>query len=388
MSSARPELRRLLGVLALLIVYVSLYPFRFRVMPVPIEPAWSPVDMVANVLLFLPFGLLVRWMAGGPQRHAKAAGAGLGNFREPRVVRNRLTLLLLAGAALAAVLQWLQVLVPGRQPSLMDVAMNWIGLGAGAAAAPWLSPHRWQRFGRFWLDSRAGLLVLCWLAAQLSPYLPTHPMRAIARQLYAWQQLPWQLPTLLAHSLAWLLVLRLLWRRVGWQPIAALLAVALLPQTWLLGNTLTRDEWLAPLLAVAVFAAGFRSLKLLLLLSLLLLAWRGLAPWHWLTLPLPFHWLPFGGLVAAPVPFALATLAEKAFWYGSLYELGVRVGWRQRPWLLVLLGLLLAIEIAQCWLPGHRAELTDLIVLLLMVLLLRTVASESDRDNALPTGSA
>ncbi|NQD36894.1 hypothetical protein HPT27_07630 [Permianibacter sp. IMCC34836] len=362
MSSARPELRRLLYVLTLLIVYVSLYPFRFRVEPIPFEPAWSAVDMLANVLLFLPFGLLARWLAG-PGHDASHA------------TRNRLALLLLAGAALAAVLQWLQVFVPSRQPSLMDVGMNWIGLGLGAGLAPWLSPTRWQHLGRFWLDSRAGLLVLCWLAAQLSPYLPGNPLRAIERQLFLWQQLQWQFELLAAHTLAWLIVLRLLRPALAPWRLGALIAVCVLLQPWLMGNGLLREELLAPLAAGLLHALGLRSLRLLLWLTVLMVLTKALSPWHPMTVAQPFRWLPFGGLVNAPVPFALATLAEKAFWLGCLYELGLRIGWRERRWLVLLLLLLVALEFGQRWLPGHRAELTDPLLLLLMVLLLRTAAA-------------
>lgn len=361
MPPHRPELRRLLYVLALLIVYVSLYPFRFRVEPIPFEPAWSPVDMAANVVLFLPFGLLARWLSGEGHDASHAT-------------RNRLALLLLTGAALAAVLQWLQVFVPSRQPSLMDVGMNWIGLGLGAGIAPWLSPRRWQHLGRFWLDSRAGLLVLCWLAAQLSPYLPANPLRALERQFFLWQQLHWQWQVLAAQTLAWLIVLRLLWRPLGARLLIALVAATLLPQPWLIGNSLLREELLAPLLAGVLFVLGLRSLRVLLGLSVLVVLCRALSPWQVMTVPQPLHWLPFGGLVSAPLPFALATLAEKAFWFGCLYELGVRIGWREQRWLLVLLGLLLTLEFVQRWLPGHRAELTDPLLLLLMVLLLRTAA--------------
>lgn len=360
---ARRGLLRLLVVLALLIAYVSLYPFRFRTDLVLPEPPYSAVDMVANVLLFLPFGLLARWLSG------------VGHAAD-RATRNRLALWLLAGASLAAALQWLQLFVPGRLASLMDVGMNWIGLGCGAAMAPWLSPRRWQRLDTFWFDSRAGLLLIAWLSAQLSPFLPGEPGRAWLRQLFLFNSLDWQWWVFAGQVLGWWLIWSLLTlpRRIG----VALVVLTLAVQPWLLGNVLRREELFAPLLAAGCLVAFGRQPRLLLVLVVAYLTGRGLQPFHWGPVG-DFVWLPFTGVITTPFPHALAVLAEKAFWYGGLYELGCRLGWSPRRWLLLaMLGLLL-LEIMQLGLPRHRAELTDPLLFGLMALLLKQVRETAGR---------
>ena len=369
MPSPRAVLHRLLLVLTLLIVYVSLYPFRFRVEHGMVEPPWSAVDMVANVLLFLPFGLLVRWLADAAAGQPSASGWR----QEPgRGVRNHLALWLLVGAALAAGLQGLQVFIPGRLASLMDVGMNWVGLGLGAALAAWLSPQRWQRYGRLWLASAAGLLTLLWLAAQLSPYLPGNPARAWARQSLLFLELPWQWLLFAGQALAWLILLRLFGAGLNRWLAALVVGLTLALQPWLMGGLLRQEELLAPFVAVLLFGLGLRQPALLFVLLLGFLFWRGFWPLALRAEP-SFHWLPFGGLLAAPLPFALATLAEKAFWYGCLYELGRQSGWPERRVLLVLFAVLSGIELGQVMLAHHRAEITDLLIAGVMLMLLRAL---------------
>ncbi|HEX4910417.1 MAG TPA: VanZ family protein [Permianibacter sp.] len=356
-APARPGLGRLLAGLALLISYVSLYPFRFRPEIAMVEPPFSAMDMVANILLFLPFGLLARWLAAEGHDDRPAA-------------RNRLALWLLAGAALAAALQWLQLFVPGRLASLMDVGMNWIGLGLGAAIAPWWSPSRWQGASRLWLGSRFGLLLLCWLAMQLSPFLPSDFERAWARQSYLFTGLRWQTLLWLGQVLGWLLLLALAEQRLRRRHWLLLMLTALALQPWLQGNVLRAEELLAPPVALLLYRLGLHRSAWLLALLVALLLVRGLMPWPGQASGY-FHWLPFGAVVTAPFPHALATLAEKAFWYGCLFELGCRLGWSPRRWLgLAVMGLLL-LELAQLNLPRHRAELTDPLLLVVMAALLR-----------------
>lgn len=362
MHSARPGLRRLLWLLSLLIVYLSLYPFRFGGTPVVSEPPWSVLDMVANVLLFLPFGLLARWLA--------EAGS-----------RNQLAILLLLGAALAAGLQWLQLLVPGRLASLLDVGMNWLGLGLGAWLAPWLTPwlpaQPGPRPGLAGLGAAVGLLLLCWLVAQLSPFVPASPGRAWARQVFALERWPWQFALCFSQALAWMLLLSLVRAELGprwrWWPALLVVLATLALQPWLIGNVLRWEELVAPLLALAGYALGLGRPRWLLVLVLVWLGWRGLSPFHLQPVQQPFHLLPFGALVQTPLPFALAVVAEKAFWYGGLCELGWRSGWRSGRWPVVAALLLLALEWGQRSLPGHRAESTDPLLLLVMALLLHTV---------------
>ncbi len=377
MKITRRMLLRLLLLVTLLIVYVSLYPFRFRWQAIPFEPIWSAPDMVANLLLFMPFGALARLLAATTP---DAVDSDAVPDRPTRRERNVLALALLAGALLAAVLQWLQIFVPGRQPALMDIGMNWIGLGLGAALTPVRWSGRWQAAGQFWLGSRAGWLLLVWLLAQWSPLLPERPARALARLeafgLWPFSRLPLDWVACAVATVSWLLVLALLPASWRFGKRAGFVLLVLLPQPWLLGGSLRPHELLAPLLAgfVATVAIGCRmesrrwSLLFALLAAALLL--RGWWPWQWLSVPRPFHLWPLEALMRSPIVLALPILAEKLFCYGALLETAQRAGWPSRPVLVWLTLAVLMIELGQCWLPGHRPESTDVLLLWLMAGLL------------------
>src|SRR5690606_26010411 len=111
----------LLLIVAALIVYGSLYPFEFALANadsralhrlLTIDPlGTSRSDILANVALFVPFGLVGVTAAGGQ------------SLRPMRIL-----LVLLFGLALAVALQVAQLFIPSRVPTLTDVVWNGLGL--------------------------------------------------------------------------------------------------------------------------------------------------------------------------------------------------------------------------------------------------------------------
>jgi glycopeptide antibiotics resistance protein len=113
----------LLAVVVALIVYVSLYPFRFAADgPSMIDAldqlAWARAgrsEMLNNVLLYLPFGFCVALLV------------------EPRFGRTAgLLMAVVAGALLSVSMELLQASVPMRVTSLKDLSLNSVGALAGA----------------------------------------------------------------------------------------------------------------------------------------------------------------------------------------------------------------------------------------------------------------
>lgn len=78
----------------------------------------SLFDMAQNILLFLPLGFFL----------ASAADSRKHPFR-------RLAPALWAGLLLSGAVETLQVLIPGRYPSFLDILLNALGSLAGAYAA-------------------------------------------------------------------------------------------------------------------------------------------------------------------------------------------------------------------------------------------------------------
>lgn len=94
----------------------SLRPFSFCL---TCDFRWL-ADLVANVGLFVPFGLAAGWRAKSPWR------------------------VVLAGALLSTTVELLQMVIPGRDPSLRDILSNTTGAALGAMLAyrprTWLTP--------------------------------------------------------------------------------------------------------------------------------------------------------------------------------------------------------------------------------------------------------
>lgn len=154
---------------ALLIVYASLHPFSdwlspmqadARLLWLPWPRYWIPVDIVFNLLGYLPFGFLI------------AAGAlRTGRARSKAVLRS-----VLIGTGLSLLMEWLQILLPMRVPSMPDWLLNSAGSLLGAAialAADMLGLfERWQRLRERLFSVQAGAgfaLLLLWPAALLVP---------------------------------------------------------------------------------------------------------------------------------------------------------------------------------------------------------------------------
>ncbi|MFN7857671.1 MAG: VanZ family protein, partial [Acidovorax sp.] len=107
-------------VYAVLIVFASLFPFDgwraqgidpivFLLAPMP-PPYWSGFDVTINIAGYVPLGFL---MALAMVRSGWARGA--------------LWMATLAGALLALAMEFLQIYLPRRVPSNMDLALNAAG---------------------------------------------------------------------------------------------------------------------------------------------------------------------------------------------------------------------------------------------------------------------
>nr|WP_276598354.1 VanZ family protein [Roseateles koreensis] len=148
----------LLAYLALLL-YASLYPFwpwtwppgmaLFDLIGLPWPRYFGAFDMWANVLGYLPLGLL---------GFAAALRTGRG-------LKTGLAWGLLPAPALSFGMETLQYFLPGRVPSLLDWTLNvsgaWLGVGAGVLLNAFGGLRRWQDVRDYWFQPHcAGALAL------------------------------------------------------------------------------------------------------------------------------------------------------------------------------------------------------------------------------------
>jgi glycopeptide antibiotics resistance protein len=272
----------LLAVVVALIVYVSLFPFRFAVDgPSMVEAlgrlTWARAgrsEMLNNVLLYLPFGFCVALLV------------------EPRFGRvPGLVAATLAGALLSLGMELLQASVDVRVSSLKDLSLNSLGAFAGAVMgstwhalgarmAPQSTPH-----GR----SRAVVITILvlWFLARLWPLLPDIGLRQLksaVRPLFQPRIDPAELVT---FFVGWLVVAQAVFhstrRQRAVDTFLIVIAVVLVGRTITSGNTLVTAELAAIALLLPVLVAlnrlpdGTRSMLIAGLLGTWL-AWTAVQP--------------------------------------------------------------------------------------------------------------
>ena len=387
MLPAKPVSRARLPavVYLLLIVYGSLYPFSgwhtppdgvWEFVTAPWSRYVSRSDIITNILVYLPFGVLVA-----------------------RSLRYRCTpiaafmLALCVGALLSFSMESLQAFLPLRVSSRLDWLLNGLGtlLGALLAAlvqARWaplralvMLRHRWFLPGH---TAELGLTVLgMWTLAQLIPLL-------LFLDLDSWQKGLWSLwralqqPSLLhwqqliADSLgiAGLGLFVMLYARSAksLMPLyVVFVVVVLLLRVPVMSWRLSLETGAAAVLGLSGAMALLRSphgMRLaaatLAILASLILA--KLAPEFslWFKPPREINWIPFAGrmhslfglaeILAGLWPFfALAALAQAA------------APQRFHAWMggAALVLILIALEIAQQGVPGHRPDITNVLLALI-----------------------
>ena len=401
MLGSRPvTARRLPAVLLLLylvfLAYGSFFPFHFRHDPDafarflahPIPRRLSLSDVAANVLLGMPFGVLMvwgRWASGSP-------GAGLARVA-------------LIDALLAAAVEAGQLFVPGRLSSAADVVAQTLGSAAGFLAARALLAGAPDALGPAvarGLRRRPVLVLLAVLVAALTadalyPYVPTFDVSSVWHNLKAGQ---WRPFASLAHAF-WpdLLVEKVL----AYAALGALARLALEPcppgpaaaLAWGGATALAAGLEGAKILIVgrspnvdtvglaALGALGGATLgpalgqwppvrrhaaALLVALAAGFLVYEELTPWSFVgsldaaRARLPrVEWIPFASYYGADFQSALFDFGKKLVMGGALGA-AMRHAWARAPlWVVPLLGALLeALQVLQ---PAHIASTTDVLVL-------------------------
>ncbi|MBS1832559.1 MAG: VanZ family protein [Acidobacteria bacterium] len=331
---------------SLFVIHLSLYPWRF-------EPGrWKPwtgllpetrgtwMDSVANIVLYLPFGLAA--------------------FR----CFPSLTRVTLAGALLSLSMECLQMFAPYRDSSLRDLFCNTLGATLGAVTVLWAQPflpHRKKQR----LDPVEAIFFLCWVLWFTFPLIPVLRVSAVQS---TWASLwhPGWPPSLFAvlDPLLGGWVLGTVLRR---RPLWLLAALAVLPlQGFFLNQTFSvwrvvfaiAGSGVAALLGTPknpVAAAG--------LLCLWLMA-RELYPFRLPdadAMPLPFSWVPFEGLLHNGQDSSYRTLFGKMFLHLSVVW-GLRRALPGGPWIVPLaipVAISFACEWMQRYLPGRTPEITE-----------------------------
>ena len=367
--AARAELLAVLIVLVL-VTYGSFFPFKY----VPHEASWrdittllgppagklSVIDIVGNVLLFIPLGALL-------------ASSGLKAWRWPLVA---------VSVVVAILIQYFQFWFPGRHPSALDALLNFIGLfiglGLGRMALALLARWNPKNLEKPQLVPIATILLLLWVVYRWFPLVPTLDLQNVRnglKPLLHWDDIG---AVDVVRSLAgWLVFLRLTrysaLQRIGYFGIAAISLAVLAAQPIFAGNQIRPSHLAGCLLALLIFPlfkSGRASMVVLTALLATSITLSALAPGQGQAVETQWvrdlSWIPFSGFLQGSLITNIASLIEKCFLYGSLLFFLRYLGLSIATASLLVAPALFTLEWIQQSIPGRTPEITDPLLALLL----------------------
>ena len=347
--------------IAALILYASLYPWHFVAVELSASPLWILLhswntgphnrrfisDVLVNVFLYIPLGASA-WLAF--RRHLHPFLAAM--------------LAISLGIALSASAEMLQLFIPGRDCSALDLTNNSIGTALGVLLGVPLTGIRRERLGRL-RDRPAASLLALWLASVLFPFFPVTRFGGLTAGFRGFVMSPVDMPAVIASALMWCVAGFLMARTgvrlaVGW--LAILMFVLLPMQFVIVSHSLSRADVAGAVCGLVLFAILRRVPGRYSAVAggvTALLVWRGLTPFHFATVR-EFVWIPFGGsLESGDWQNGIRILLNKLSLYGSAIWLVRRAGVRYSYATAAVASVLGCIEVAQIWIPEHVAEITD-----------------------------
>jgi VanZ family protein len=353
----------LLGVIAFLIVFGSLYPFSFRATPDrPIDlpglftlAGMTRSDVAANVLLYLPFGACVAWLAAA--RHGRLIALAAATA---------------TGCVLSLAIEFAQLFETRRVASFADLAANTAGTFAGAALALAIAQAERRRhaspFAGLLHQPVAAALLASWIGFRLAPFAPVLDAGKWATAFAPLAQGGWFASAAFpSHCLAWLVVLALCRQLAPARPAvvaAGAMAAVLAGRVLFAGMALETAEIAGMASALALWwpLARLSRARLALALACALVAWvaiEGLAPFDFQIAQDRFALLPFGESLTRYRATNLADMFLRCFTNGALVWLLVQGGLSALAAAGLGAGIVFSVEFLQTWIPEQTAEITD-----------------------------
>ncbi len=366
------------------VLHGSLYPYEFHTPPDSLGPVTallgsglSPRDsfgeMIANILLYMPFGFFAMLSLRCRWRFAIVTAVGL---------------------ALCTAIELAQFYDAGRVTSLSDVCLNTLGTMIGALAVSIVRTPTISISLRKSLTQPVPLILLfAMLGYRLYPYVP-----AIDLHKY-WHTVK---PILLHPAIDATDALRYfaLWLTASFlisdavRVRAALLAIGfaifvLGAKIIIVNQSLSLSEIVGAATAVLLWLAVIRRTRrpaaiVAAVLCAMIVMWR-LQPFEFYGIGGPFGWVPFRSLLQGSFGINVQSFCEKAFLYGSLVWVLARAGFDLRVSTAAAAILVLLTSVAETHLPGRSAEITDAVITLIMGVIFIALSGGYVSERRLPS---
>ncbi len=348
-----------------MIAYGSLYPFAFHAVPDGIGPFrtllgnWNDTpgrgDFLSNILLYMPLGFIGALSVG------KRAGP------------KQLFTTILIGAALSFTIESTQYYDYGRDPQATDFYANTLGTVIGACAG-WFfgQDFRWPLVADISANRAPALLLSAWLGYRLYPYVPTidlHKYWSALKPVFLYPEIT--LNALFRHAAIWLAICVMIEKIVGGERAGGLIrrfvAFLLFSCVLVISTTVTLSQILGIALAFGIWQAlptsRVRVLAAAAAMGAYVVVFR-LDPFVFSPAPGHYSWTPFLSFMQGSIDIDVRSFFEKVFLYGGLIWLLGEAGMAVRLSTVIVAGIVFAASIAEVFIPGRSAEITDAILAL------------------------
>jgi VanZ family protein len=335
--------------LIVFILYGSLYPFQFYwidISPNPFtaflatrEIAPERGDVISNILAYLPLGFFaVR--------------------SYPRVSAWARVMIVASGALLfASAIEITQFYDAGRASSVYDAIANAFGAALGAVAGVLIA----QLTG-------AMLLLTAFFGSRLLPFFPSFDFSKYATAFDTSLE-----PLDIFRSFAlWLAAGALIEVVFGPKRLRILIGgmvLVFLARLVLMDTTLAASEIVGGLSAALLWMFVLTKLesrtKIVCAVFTTFITVDALRPFHFDPFPRRFSWIPFRSFMQGLRESGSRVFLEKTFMYGALVWFLHRSGLSRLSAAGGALVLVFVLRIAQTYLPGRSAEITDALMVLI-----------------------
>ncbi len=360
---SRDPLLTFLCIVAALMAYATLYPFRFQPEHSAFLEWTNPdsrgqwLDVVLNLYFFIPLGVLCGCRFRG--KHS--------------------FLLVFCGAfCFSLAVELMQAYIPGRNSSLRDVFLNSIGayLGMLLTQFPAFDREMLTRNLRR-IESERGtfLLFTLWVVTQFFPFIPVlkmYQLRLISISSLGWQSISAKTIEIAALSTFVLLLWSERHSRKSTLWFGAIFTVLSPVQLFLWSREPVPADIAASIVGFGIGIAFVWSKKVvhprwLAGAAISLLIWRELQPFSWEATDLnEFIWIPFQSTLDTSRSEAIQTICLKCFiyWY-ALRQFHRATNITLFKCASAMAAFFLVAELGQCYQIGRTPEITDSLLCLL-----------------------
>lgn len=380
-------MRALFAIIAIIILYGSLFPFDFQWpkyeqfsfvdWTLSLSQRTTNGDRLSNLLTFVPLSFF-------------------GYFYNPfksQTLSKKIGTVILICFLFAYLLQLTQFFTPRRVPTMGDVFYNLWGAIFGLAIALILESYLKNRpkLSENWFESYSvsSALSLFAILYFLFPFFFQIDLSVFIEGAIPLWTPPWLLPEKIVVLFAyWFMFLTLLkdyfWKSISLAKQSIIVSSILFLKIISAHNFIDLDWVISAVLAVAILhllTKEWRAKIALLVLTIALLV-STLLPWKIKMLTGEFNWLPLGNYLNGSLWVNTHIFLERIYMFGGILFFAERVFSNWRMAIVYCFGLVMFVELLQLFISSGQANLSEpLIVLVLAFIFAQLKLTRLEKQN-------